>query len=274
METENSGKHKRRGKAGGDSDALTGTLGKAVSLLELVTMAEKPLRFTDILLLSGQPRGTLHRQLVHLLAEGLLEQNGDQTYGPGARLLKFAARAWSRNDLRSIAARHLQALHELTGESVHLGMLRDSEIIYLDKVEGRQAVRMYSQIGKASPVYCTGVGKAALSALPLEELRQLLGRLDLRAFTPHTIVDRHALLNEIETIRRNGYGFDLEEHEVGIHCVAAPILTPGRPFMAALSVTGPAYRVSIEALNAWSGAVRTAADAIAADVATMLSPGI
>lgn len=117
-------------------DSTTGTLGKAISLLELVAIAEKPMRFTDIVEASGQPRGTVHRQLTHLVAEGLIEQSTDQTYAVGLRLLRFAARAWSGNDLRSVATSHLTALHEATGESVHLGVLHGGEVTYLDKIEG------------------------------------------------------------------------------------------------------------------------------------------
>ncbi len=140
-----------------DDGAATGTLGKAIATLSLVCEAEAPLRFTDILERSGQPRGTLHRQLTHLVAEGLLDIGRDQLYAPGLRLLSLAASAWSRNEMRRLAEPHLQALNALTGETVHLGVLRGSEIVYLDKVEGRQAIRMYSQIGRASPVYCTGL---------------------------------------------------------------------------------------------------------------------
>jgi IclR family acetate operon transcriptional repressor len=255
-----------------DVGSGTGTLGKAISLVELVVMAEEPLRFTDILVRSGQPRGTLHRQLSHLVAEGLLEQNQDQTYGAGVRLLKFAAHAWSRNDLRRIAAPHLKTLHAATGESIHLGLIRGVEIIYLDKVEGQQSVRMHSQIGRASPVYCTGVGKAALSMMSDSAVEQLVGTLKLQAFTSNTIVEVQTLCNEISAIRERGYGFDLEEHEAGIHCVAAPILAPGQPFLAALSVTGPAYRVSRDRLEEWSPLVCAAAAGITADLRIMLSP--
>ena len=143
----------------------TGTLGKAMAVLDIVAASPFPPRFTDILRQSDQPRGTLHRQLSNLVEEGLLNQRRDTSYELGYKLLKFASRAWAGSEFRLIAEPHLRNLHELTGETVHLGVLRDNQVIYLDKVEGKQAVRMYSQIGNASPVYCTGVGKAALSAM-------------------------------------------------------------------------------------------------------------
>ncbi len=251
----------------------TGTLGKVLSVLETVVTAEAPLRFSDILALSGQPRGTLHRQLSHLVEEGLLIQRRDLCYEPGFRLLKFAYRTWSKNQFRAIAGPHLQRLHEETGETVHLGVLRDTEIIYVDKVESRQTVRMESQIGNASPVYCTGLGKAALSVLPPERLETTIGRLAFHRFTANTHLSAISLKRDLDDVRLRGYAFDREEHETDIRCVAAPIHDAGFDFVAGISVTGPAYRVTMEQLEAWAGVVRRAAIAIIEDVQIRLGPG-
>lgn len=255
-----------------DEDAGTGTLGKAIAVLETVALADRPLRFTDVLAVSGQPRGTLHRQLSHLVQEGLLELRPDHAYVPGLRLLKLASASWARNEFRAVAAPFLEALHRETGETVHLGVLRGREIIYLDKVESRQAVRMNSQIGNASPVYCTGVGKAALAALDTQALDALLSQLEFRRFTPQTITSRTALVAELAKIRSSGIAFDREEHEPGIRCVAAPVFDAGRALVAGVSVTGPAYRVGEAQLDDWAPRVRHAAGAIMAELTARLGP--
>jgi IclR family acetate operon transcriptional repressor len=245
------------------SGPQTGTLGKAMAVLELVASSQEPPRFTDILARSDQPRGTLHRQLSNLVEEGLLGLNRDHTYSLGLRLLMFASKAWAGNQFRAIAEPHLRRLHEATGETVHLGILRGTEVIYLDKVEGHQSVRMYSQIGNASPAYCTGVGKAALSALPDDKLHELAKAMKFRRFTSTTIVTPEALIAEAH---------DREEHEPGIRCVAAPIHSADRSFVAAVSVTGPAYRVSNEAIEKWAVTVRETAAAIMEDMRVRMSP--
>jgi len=250
----------------------TGTLGKLMVLLDLVTHADAPLRFTDILALAGQPRGTLHRQLSHLVEEGLLELDGDGRYAPGLRLLDFAARSWARNEFRLIAEPHLAALQQATGETVHLGVLRGQSIIYLDKVDGRQPVRMYSQIGNASPCYCTGVGKAALSLLPADLLADLLAGLNFTGFTASTHLSAETLLAEIREITDQGYAFDREEHEAGIRCVAAPLWSQDRAFIGGISITGPAYRLSMELLRQWSVPVQLAAGRIMEDMRMRLGP--
>lgn len=256
-----------------ESNAGTGTLGKLMAVLDLVAEADKPLRFTEILARSDQPRGTLHRQLSHLVEEGLLEIGRDMTYAPGIRLLNLAARAWSRNDFRIMAEPHLRALNELTGETVHLGVLRGATIIYVDKVEGQQsAVRMYSQIGNASPAYCTGIGKAALSVMPDDALAAVVGQIRFHAFTASTHRDREELLADIGMIRARGYAFDLEEHENGICCVAAAIRSEDRAFFAGISVTGPAYRVKRSDLEGWAPDVRAAASRIMDEMHGRLGP--
>ena len=251
----------------------TGTLGKVLSVLETVVTADRPLRFSDILALSGQPRGTLHRQLSHLVEEGLLTQGRDLCYEPGLRLLKFAYRSWSKNQFRAVAAPHLRRLHEETGETVHLGVLRGTEIIYVDKVESRQTVRMQSQIGNASPVYCTGLGKAALSVLPLPRLDDVLGKLEFHRFTANTHLSVASLVRDLDEARLRGYAFDREEHEAEIRCVAAPIHDAAFDLVAGISVTGPAYRVTMEQLEIWASPVRQAAMAISEDVDVRLGPG-
>ncbi|MEP7453674.1 IclR family transcriptional regulator [Phyllobacterium sp. SB3] len=259
------------GKSSGKQE--TGTLGKAISVLDIIANSSEPLRFTDVLQHSDQPRGTLHRQISNLIEEGFITVNRDNSYGLGLRLLQFASKAWAGNEFRNVAAPHIQKLHEATGETVHLGILRDVEVIYLDKIESRQNIRMVSQIGNTAPAFCTGVGKAALSGLPDDELRERIKRIEFRRYTANTLADADALLAEIGTIRNTGNAYDREEHEMGIACVAAPILSPtDRLFVASISVTGPAYRVTPEMLVSWAGITRDTASAIMSDMKTQLSP--
>lgn len=254
------------------AEAGTGTLGKAIDVLEAVASSPQPPRFTDLLGVVGQPRGTLHRHLSNLVEEGLLSQRADNSYELGTTLLKLASRAWAQNQFRAVAEPHLRHLHELTGETVHLGVLRGVEVIYLDKVEGHQAVRMHSQIGNASPIYCTGVGKAALAALPEMERDRLLSAISFQRHTENTLADAAALRAELDEIWHTGIAFDRQEHEPGIHCVAAPIHSRDREFVAGISATAPAYRISMEQLAEWAPLVQAAAGAIMDDMTTKLGP--
>lgn len=250
----------------------TGTLGKAMDVLEVIATSPVPLRFTDLLPLIDQPRGTLHRQLKNLTDEGLISVSRDQTYELGLRLLRFASKSWSRNRFREIAEPVMRRLHEATGETVHLGVLSGAEVVYLDKVESRQTVRMHSQIGNASPTYCTGVGKAALSTLADDQVRNLLAKTSFKRHTATTLAGIEALIDELHDIRRDGNAYDREEHEPGIHCVAAPVASRDGTLAAGISVTAPAFRVAMEQLQAWAPLVREAGLVLSEEVNARLSP--
>jgi DNA-binding IclR family transcriptional regulator len=250
----------------------TGTLGKAVAVLEAVAKAKTPLRFRDLAAEIDQPRGTLHRQISNLIQEGLILVNPDQSYGLGIRLLQFAAQAWSGSKFREISEPHLKQLHDKTGETVHLGVLQGTEVIYLDKVESRQAVRMHSQIGNSSPCYCTGVGKAGLSVLPASVAAERINSIRFHKFTETTLTSTAALNAELEHVRHDGIAYDREEHEPGIHCIAAPVFSKDHSLVGGLSVTAPCFRVPMSQLRAWESDVKTTANAIMNDMHVKLGP--
>jgi DNA-binding IclR family transcriptional regulator len=243
-----------------------------MAVLEIVANAPHPPRFTDILRESDQPRGTLHRQLSNLVEEGLLVARPDQSYELGLKLLTFAARSWASSEFRTVAEPHLQRLHELTGETVHLAVLRETQVIYLDKVEGTQTLRMHSQIGNASPAYCTGVGKAALSALDPAVLSERINAMRFHRYTETTIHTAKALRTELNAIRKAGVAYDREEHEPGIHCVAAPIHSAARSLVGGVSITGPVFRISREQLEGLAHTLRATAKEIMTDLETRLGP--
>lgn len=251
----------------------TGTLGKALVLLDIIATSPEPLRFTDLLNRTEQPRGTLHRQLSHLLEEGLIQLNDDTgTYELGVRLLNWASLTWSRNNLRSLAARFLENLHDQTQETVHLAVLRGDRVVYLDKVESCQAVRMHSQIGNTSPVYCTGVGKAMLSVLDDASLHKLVNRIEFKRYTDYTLTTPESLLTEINHIRQQGYAEDREEHEVGIRCVAAPIISAKGELRGGISATAPTFRLQAGQLEQWHIWVKATAQAISEHLAIHMGP--
>jgi len=250
----------------------TGTLGKALEVLDVIAVAPRPLRFTHILNELRQPRGTLHRNLSNLVEEGLVDVNPNGSYSPGLRLLNLAAQAWSKNTLRSVADPHIRRLHEATGETVHLGVLSGLDVIYLDKLESQQAVRMHSQVGNASPLYCTGIGKAILALLPEEEFAAKATAFDYVKHTPTTLHTAALLTSEIDDIRSSGIAHDREEHEPGICCVAAGFGGCGTGIFAGLSITAPSFRIDAEKITRWETLVHGIARDIEKDLEPALGP--
>jgi IclR family acetate operon transcriptional repressor len=141
---------------------------------------------------------------------------------------------------------------------VHLGVLDGSDVVYIEKVESKHAVRMFSQIGRTMPAYSTGVGKAILAFLPEERLeRALPERLEAR--TPATITDKGELRRHLAAVRRRGYSTDEIENEEGIRCVGAPVFDHTGLVCAGISVAGPASRVTSDRIRELGKLVQDAA---------------
>jgi DNA-binding IclR family transcriptional regulator len=241
----------------------TGALDKGLRLLGRISDAPTPLRFVDLLRDTGMPKATLHRLLGALLAHRLIALDPrDQTYLVGLRTLEMAQRSWERMDVRSAASDDILWLGEKTGDTVHLAVLDDTEVVYIDKVESRQHIRMFSAVGKRGPLHCTGVGKAMLAFLEDGRRRELVERLPMKKFTVNTFTARAAFLRHLDEIRTRGYARDLEEHELGIRCAAAPIFDHRGDVVASVSVTAPSFRLTPERLDKIAPSVVQAARSI------------
>lgn len=242
----------------------SGTVGKALSVLDGVAAFERPVRFNDILEKSNYPKATLYRILQNLVTEDLLSYDRKwQTYSLGVRLVRLAHSAWTQASLAPVAYPHLTALSEATGETIHLAQLDGPHVLYLDKRDSKRRVNMFSEAGKVGPAYCTGVGKAMLAHLPDQELRRVLAQQSFHRFTESTICSRKELTVELEQVRKRGYALDREDHEPGIICVAVPILSGTSQMMGAISITSTSARTSLGRLEEFVPDLKRAAGAIA-----------
>ena len=226
-----------------------GTVGKALDVLDRVAGFNRPVRFGEVLADSPYPKATLYRFLQTLSHQGMLAYDDErQTYAPGMRLVRLAHAAWSQSSLAPLARPYLDRLSAQLEETIHLAVLDQGQVLYIDKRNAARPVEMYSSAGKVGPAYCTGVGKAMLAHLPPAALEEALLRQSFHRFTPQTIPSRAALVADLERVRAEGCAFDREEHEPGIVCVAVPVLSDGSQVIGALSVTSTTARSSVEAL--------------------------
>ncbi|WP_108838325.1 IclR family transcriptional regulator [Tateyamaria sp. Alg231-49] len=227
-----------------------GTIGKALEVLDLVAQAERPVRFSELLAMSPHPKATLYRLVQTLTNLGMLRYDVDrQTYAPGLRLVTLAHAAWRQSSLAPIARPYIDTLSETVGETVHLAQLDGGQVLYVDKRNAADPIEMFSQAGKVGPGYCTGVGKAMIAFLSDEARETALSQQAWFAHTAHTHTTPESLSAEMETIRRQGIAYDREEHEPGIICIAAPILSETGRSIGALSVTTSTARKSLDDLS-------------------------
>lgn len=244
-----------------------GTVGKALEVLDQVAAFGRPVRFSELLSKSPFPKPTLYRFVQTLTNQHMLAFDPDrQTYAPGLRLVRLAHAAWEQSTLAPIARPHVEALSEKVGETVHLAQLDNAQVLYVDKRNAGQPVEMYSQAGKVGPAYCTGVGKVMLAFSATDRVDAVIDQQSFHIFTPHTLAGPDALREELADIRANGYGFDREEHEPGIICVAMPILSETGRVHGALSVTSTTKRTNLAGLEAYVPLLRETVAHIARDI--------
>ena len=175
------------------------------------------------------PKSTVLRIAQTLVDEGLLErEESTGLFRLGIRTLELASMVLETLEIPRVARPHLEWLSEQTRETVHLCVLDEGEVVYVDKIESPQAIRLYSRIGRRAPAHCTGVGKALMAFLPSTERRRLVEKRPLKRFTPNTITDFFQLEKELEQIRQTGIADHREEHEPGVRCAAAPVFRPDR----------------------------------------------
>ncbi|MEP2531379.1 IclR family transcriptional regulator [Shimia sp.] len=230
-----------------------GTVGKACEVLDQVAAFNRPVRFGELLDSSNFPKATLYRFLQTLTNQGMLSYDAErQTYSLGMRLVRLAHSAWTHSSLAPVARPYIDTLSHQLGETVHLAQLDSSQVLYVDKRNAHEPVEMFSQAGKVGPAYCTGVGKAMMAYLPEDALARTISQQSFHRFTDQTLCSEADLRAELSAIRDRGYAFDREEHEPGIICIAAPILTENGRMLGALSITGPTNRTNYDQLTEWA----------------------
>lgn len=232
------------------------SIDRALTIIECLGDGKKSL--LDITKMVNLNKSTVHRLLHTLIFKGYVlqdELNGHYALTP--KILHLGQQIIDDMDIIRLAKPYLNALNELTGEVVHLVMIEGQNAIYIDKIEAKNTIRMYSYVGKSIPLYSSAVGKAFL-ALSDEKTRlrywdTLLDNME--RFTEYTLTDETALLEDFDLIRENGYAIDREENELGVICVAAPIFNHRKDIQYAISVSTPKFRLNDEKIDRFGKAV-------------------
>lgn len=219
---------------------------------------ERPLlRVSELAAELGLHKSTVSRLFAILHARGLVRREGDR-FAPGPELARLGVLAVTSLPLAQAAREPLARLAEETGETVNLAIRRDGEAINLFQVQTAHFVGMIDWTGRGTPLHATANGKALLAFGD----EPLPGRLT--AITERTLTDRAALEAELERARRAGYAVAVEELELGLHAVAAPVFDAAGACVAAVSVSGPSFRLSLDGLQTVAGPCRATAAEISA----------
>ncbi|MGH3086519.1 MAG: IclR family transcriptional regulator, partial [Rubrobacteraceae bacterium] len=225
------------------------TVEKALRIMEALGDGEA--RLVDIAAELGEHKSNVQRLLATLESRGFVRQDqSTRRYSLGIKILQLASEVLTSLDLRTAAQDVLYEINDLTGETVHLGIYDEMQVVYIDKRESTYPIRMYSRVGARAECYCTGVGKAIIAFLPDGELQRYLENVTFTRYTPRTITTGKKLHEEIARIRSLGYARDEQEHEEGVRCVAAPVFGFGGDVVGSISVAAPAFRKSADEIEA------------------------
>lgn len=232
---------------------LVQTIERVAVLLDILAKYPKGLGVGDLSAQVNLPKGTVHRLLASLCYIGLVRQDHTtKFYQLGFKLMELGNVALSHIDLRNEAGPMLLQLADEVGETVHLVVQDQDEVIYIDKVEPFQkssGLQMVSRLGTRIPMHCCSVGKVILANLSSNQIEAILGRTGLPRRTENTICDQFELDKHLKRVRALGFAVDNEENEKGIRCVAAAIRDISGNVVAAVSISAPAARVNIRMLK-------------------------
>ncbi|NJQ06803.1 IclR family transcriptional regulator [Streptomyces lonarensis] len=218
------------------------SLERAFDLLERMADAGGVIGLSELASSSGLPLPTIHRLMRTLVACGYVRQQPNRRYALGPRLIRLGESA--ARPLATWARPHLARLVEETGETANMALLDGDEAVYVAQVPSRHSMRMFTEVGRRVHPHATGVGKALLTQRSDDDVRALLARTGMPAATDRTLTDADTLVGELATARVAGYAVDDNEQEIGVRCIAVPV--PDSPTPAAISVSGPAGRITDE----------------------------
>jgi len=241
-------------------------LDRAFAVLDLLGESDIPLGLAQVAASLQLHKSTAHRFLMVLERHRMVERTASGKFRLGLRLFDLGNRAIEQYDLRDRDQAAQVRLGAETEETAHLCILEAARVIYIDKIEPARSVRMITRIGASNPVHCTAVGKAILSFLPEDRAADVLRRLRFERFTHRTIATAEALRAEMEKTRRRGYAVDDEELEEGLRCIAVPLLDAQRLPVAAVSISGPSFRVTAQKLPTIANQLLVCVRGIAADM--------
>jgi IclR family transcriptional regulator, acetate operon repressor len=238
------------------------SLTRAFDLLEHLADAGGSATLSQLAATSGLPLPTIHRLMRSLVGTGYVRQEASRRYALGPRLIRLGESASQM--LGSWAMPYLADLVDRIGETANGAILEGDSVVYVAQVPSPHSVRMFTEVGRRVLPHSTGVGKALLSTLADDDVLALVKRTGMPAQTTKTITRPDRLLAELRTIRARGYAVDEGEQEVGVRCVAVPVVDA--PVRAAISVSGPDSRVTLDRVHEIAPILLAASQALVADL--------
>lgn len=226
-------------------------LERALAVIETLLASERPIGLQEIARRLDMPRQSVHRIVNQLLGAGMMQRHLDRDrFALGPRMRRLALNTIDHSHRLGPMHGVLEDLAERTGETSNLGVLDANDVLLIDRVESRWALRVHSEVGKRLEFHSSGIGKLLVAHLPKERRHRLITSRSLKRFTSFTLTDEDALEAEFATIRRRGYSVSNQGTMLGLFSIAVPIRDPGGRVLAGLACQAPFMRMTIEQAEA------------------------
>jgi len=257
----------RTPRAGKSEIYRSQVMDRTFQLLDILGSDGGDLGITELAERLGLHKSTTHRLMMVLENNQYVEKDAvSGKYRLGRRIMQLGLSALSKLDIYEVAKPHLRALVAETGETAHVGIMRDCEVVSLVNVESTQTIRTPSTTGTRHPVHCSSLGKAILAFCTPEAIDQFLNGRDLAKYTRNTITSPAHFRRELESIRQCGYAIDDEEREEGLRCIGAPVRDSSGEVIGAVSIAGPVFRITRDRNTALAESVVRVAHQISASL--------
>ena len=242
------------------------SLARAFSLLEEIARNRDGIGLADLSKRVALHNSTAFHLVRTLVVLGYVRQMKDtKRYRIGRPLFALAASALDEVEMVSLAMPILEDLSRDSGESAHFSVRMGDAVVVLARTSGPGAFQLIDRAGAVRPAHCTALGKVMLAALTPDQLEAFMARSELKAFTPKSIIAAEPLRREIAEVRRSGMAIDDGEFDAELRCVALPVRDFSGQIIGAIGISGPVWRLSIEALHKRTRGVRAAADRLSAE---------
>lgn len=217
---------------------------RALDVLLCFSSQTPELTMTQIAERVGIHKSTAHRLLATLETKRFIQRDHDTgVYRLGIRLMQMAYLTLEQNDLRRVAAPFMHRLCDQYEENIDLTVLDDTDVVFINILEGPHRVKLAAAIGQRLPAFATASGKAILGFMPEKLVRRILAR-GMPRLTAHTVISAGDLFKELNSVKESGFAISEQELEEQINAVAAPIFDQEGLPIASIAVAGPAYRLT------------------------------
>jgi len=248
------------------------SLGRAFGILEEVARHREGINLADLSKRVGLHNSTTFHLVKTMVSLGYIRQEKNKRYRVGRPLFALAASSLDEIEMVNLATPILEDLSRATGESGHFAVRMGDSVIVVARTSGPGAFQLTDRVGVVRPAHCTALGKIILAALRPDQLQRFVERVELKPSTEKSITEVALLLREIEEVRRSGIAFDDGEFNAEVRCVAVPVRDFTGNVVGALGISGPVWRLTIQALQSRSKIVQAAADRLSVEFGAKREP--